>query len=530
MRQGFAAALLRPDGSAVVASSARWEQSILYAVDGRRVVVGLHPAEVILRLPAPPALDLAKLADFVALYDDAERTVYDGIRRVPTGGVLLLTPGRPPHVERWWRPDTEEDRGIRPADAPKLMRDAVRTAVAASLPADGDVAATLSGGLDSSMVVGTAAALLAPTGRRIRAMTHRPLPGAADQGSTWVLDDGPDARHLATTVPGVDWEDVVNTDRVTPLTADEWMIRRTWQPPFNPINQVWVNEIVRRAEHGGASLLLTGSSGNATFSRDADGIVRELAQRWRIGALVRQVRARHRAGTPWSEAARSTAREGLPERLLEWTRARRGITRPSGQDQLTTADLPIRPELVSDAAMARLPRLDGDLPPDRQAFVDFALSNESRVGMAQCLSASLWWSDPLSDAGVVEVALRLPEEAWIANGWDRGLARAASEGVVPDRIRWRRTFGAQSADIALWVADAEPAYRALLEQLRSSPSVPEFVDLDALEAGIGRGLADPAVATLWQNVYGRAFSLGRFATWYEDEVLAPAARGEWPIR
>ncbi|MEZ0579739.1 asparagine synthase-related protein [Nocardioides sp. MH1] len=506
----------------MVASGSRAEQSVLHADAGGRIVVGIHPAHVIGRLARPPALDLAKLADFAALHDDAERTVYDGVRRLPFGTALHLSPGRAPRVERWWRPALEEDRSIRPEQAPGLVRDAVRDAVEASLPADGDVAATLSGGLDSSMVVGTAAALLGPQGRRVRALTHRPLPGADEPGGIWEADDGPYAAAMAATVPGIDLDEVVNLDGTTPLAADDWMIRRTWHPPFNPANQVWLNEVVRRAERTGSPVLLTGSSGNATFSREAAGIVRHLARSGRLGAVLRQVRARHGAGRPWAGAARDVAREAAPERLLAWTRARRGIAPGPGRP-LGTADLPFRRELVSDAAIAQLALIEGHLPATRQRWVDFALNDESRIGAAQNLSETVWWSDPLSDPEVVALALRLPEESWIASGWDRGLARSAAEGLVPDRIRWRRTFGAQAADVGLWVAAAEPAYRALLEQLRASPSVPQFLDLDALEAGLHRGLTDPATAQLWQAVYGRAFSLGAFAVWYEDEVLAAAS-------
>ncbi len=93
---------------------------------------------------------------------------------------------------------------------------------------------------------------------------------------------------------------------------------------------------------------------------------------------------------------------------------------------------------------------------------------------------------------------------------------------MPDAIRRRPTYGAQSGDVAAWVAGQEQTYRDLLDRLRASPSVAQFIDLDALEAGIGRGLGDTATAVLWQNVFGRAFALGRFAVWYEDDVLGPA--------
>ncbi|WP_220793650.1 asparagine synthase-related protein, partial [Nocardioides stalactiti] len=368
-----------------------------------------------------------------------------------------------------------------------------------------------------------AAAALAPDGRGLLALTHRPIPGAGSQDpvGTWEADDGPYAELLARTTPGVRWESVVNDARVSPLDAVEWMIGRTWQPPFNPINQVWVNAMVRRTEEQGSPLLLTGSAGNATFSRDSAGIVRGLVRERRLGAVLRQARARHHAGASWPDAVRSVGREGAPERLLAWARARRGIA--SRQDHpLSTADLPVRRERISAAAVARLDLVEGRIPASRSGWIDFALTDQSRIGTAQNLSPTVWWSDPLSDPEVVELALRLPEEAWIANGWDRGLARAAGVGLVPEAVLWRRTRGAQAADVAAWVAGTEPAYRSLVERFRASASVPEFIDLDALERAIGAGLADPVVAPWWQNVYGRAFALGRFALWYEEEVLRPA--------
>jgi asparagine synthase (glutamine-hydrolysing) len=401
-----------------------------------------------------------------------------------------------------------------------------RDAVAASLPATGDVSATLSGGLDSTMVAATAAELLADDGRQVHAMTHVPLPGTADPSGGWEASDGPYAEAMAATTPGMTWTGLVNAELTPPLAADAWIIDRTWQPPFNTINQVWFNEAIRRAEQRGDAVLLTGAAGNATFSRDKDGIVPNLIAERRWGALLRQVGARHRAGLSRRGAARSVAAEALP-RLATRRRARRTPTPP---DRLGAFDLPFRPEVISTEARAGLPQLDGTYSMDRDRWTAFALSDFSRIGMAQNASETVWWSDPLSDPALIALALRIPEEAWIANGRDRGLARDAGKGLVPDRIRLRSTRGAQGADAGAWLAGGEVAYRDLLEEFRASASVPQFLDLDRLEAAIGPRMTAPATAPTWQNLFGRAFSLGRFATWYEHEVLRGPAGPLKPSR
>lgn len=482
-------------------------------------MLATHPRDLVRGLRRPPALDIQKLVDLVALHDEPDTTVFAGVRRVPLGHLLESRPGRPPTVRRWFAPTTAVDRSISAAEAPLAMREAVRGAVAASLPAHGDVGATLSGGLDSGMVVASAAGLLGGE-RSIHAMTHVPLPGTPSPGGSWDADDGPYAEEVARHLPGVSWAPVVNTDRVPPLDSCHWALDRAWYPTFNPANQEWCNRIVRDAEARRLALLLTGASGNATFSREGEGIVRELLLRGRVDALVRQVR-RRAADRGLLPAARSVVRETLPRRVLAWRRDQRrrraGLAAAPMPD---VVDLPVVADALSDAARAGLALLDEELPPvGRRVWLDFALLDTSRHGFPQNLSETVWWSDPLSDPEVVALALRLPEEAWLAGGRDRGLAREAAAGLLPDSVRLRATYGAQSADVDQWVVDQEPAYRDLVERFRDSPSVPRFLDVDRLSAAVGPALVDPATASTWQDVHGRAFALGQFAVWYEDEVL-----------
>jgi hypothetical protein len=211
-------------------------------------------------------------------------------------------------------------------------------------------------------------------------------------------------------------------------------------------------------------------------------------------------------------------RDTLPDRVLRWRYDRRW--RRIGGGPGVYASMPARFEALSDAARDEHAELVAGVGfPGRRDWIRFVMSDFSRIGLGQCMSDAVWWSDPLSDPELVALALRLPEEAWLAGGRDRGLAREAAVGLLPDVVRLRPTYGSQAADAAQWVVGQEPAYRALLERFRASPSVGEFLDLDALDAAVGPELTDPETASTWQDIYGRAFSLGQFAVWYEDEVL-----------
>lgn len=513
LRQGFAVAWRRPDGSLLVATGPRWEQAAFHAVDGDTLLVGPSPRALAGALAAPPPLDVGKLADLVALYDAPDTTVFAGLARLPLGHLLTWAPGRQVAVRRWFAPPTEPDPALL-RTAPDLVRATLAEAVAASLPASGDVGATLSGGLDSTTVAATAAGLLRPQDRWVDALTHVPLPGAVEEHPSWEADDSPYVRALVAAVPGIRQADVVNTERVRPVQAEAWFHERTWLPSGNPANQAWLNEIVRRTEARGHALLLTGTAGNATFSRPRQGIVRELATEHAWPALLREVRRRHADGLTRRRAAREVLRDALPPRVLARLRGAAPAATDPGPDAL-----PLLPEALSEAARADLAAWARLLesPPTRADWLGMLLGDDSRIDMAQHMSETVWVSDPLSDPALVALAARLPEEAWLTGGRSRGLARAATTGLLPDAVRLRRTYGSQGADIAAVVREQD--YRDLLDRFRASPSVPRFVDLDALERSLGPELDDPRRAAGWQGVHGRAFSYGHFAVWYEDEVL-----------
>jgi asparagine synthase (glutamine-hydrolysing) len=45
---------------------------------------------------------------------------------------------------------------------------------------------------------------------------------------------------------------------------------------------------------------------------------------------------------------------------------------------------------------------------------------------------------PYMDYRLVSYALRLPDECLLSDGWSKHVLRKAMEGIVPDKIRWRK--------------------------------------------------------------------------------------------
>ncbi|HET7566562.1 MAG TPA: asparagine synthase (glutamine-hydrolyzing) [Gaiellaceae bacterium] len=101
--------------------------------------------------------DLAALDAYLALqYVPGERTGLKGIHRLPPGHVLVAE-GEAVRVERWWRPQVEDEE-LADAEWLERVRGTVTEAVRRRLVADVPLGALLSGGIDSALVVALMAA------------------------------------------------------------------------------------------------------------------------------------------------------------------------------------------------------------------------------------------------------------------------------------------------------------------------------------------------------------------------------------
>lgn len=205
-------------------------------------------------------LDYRAIHDYMTyLWCPAPRTMLEDVKKLEPGTAMRILQGRV--VSRWSFYRLPFDQAICPmpvADASRLVREQVQSAVDRQMMSDVPIGALLSGGLDSSSVVACAARSLG--GRSLDCFTI----GFKDksfqlEGS---VDDLPYAKHAAGHL-GVK----LHTLHVGPEMAEE--IQRMIyfldepQADFAAVNTFFICRLAR--EHG-IKVLLSGTGGDDVFS------------------------------------------------------------------------------------------------------------------------------------------------------------------------------------------------------------------------------------------------------------------------
>ncbi|HEX8694287.1 MAG TPA: asparagine synthase-related protein [Longimicrobium sp.] len=437
---------------------------------------------------------------------DPERTVWEGRRAVPPGGILVHEDGRT-EVRRYWR--AEDFRPAEAADereAVERFRALFAEAVRCRLTGGPDTWSQLSGGLDSSSVVCMAQALAAAG----------EVPGGVG-GTVTVVDslgDGDETRFSGAVLRrwGVrnetlcdpwPWED----DGAPPVAADE---PRPHFPYWTRDRRLC--DAVRRA---GGRVLLSGQgsdhylAGPLTFLADllARGRVREAAREATRHAVAQRIsfygvfgreallpllprplarRLEPATVPPWVEPA-FARRTGMRERTPE---ARRALSR--------------RGRVWADEIGAGLAALAGFL--ERGPFQE-----------------GLEMRYPFLHRPLVELGLGLPVALRTRPGTTKWVLREAMRGVLPEEVRARRGKGGIDARV-LWALQREaPRLRALLVD----PLVARagWVRADALRAAVERARQGEVenLPHLLCTLALETWLVVRSGRWYPREAMQPAA-------
>jgi hypothetical protein len=132
--------------------------------DRERAVVGTTLSGVCELLPQPPVLDPLALACWASLdpYEPWNRTVLAGVRAVPPGHSVHLTPGAPWRPTRYWdmRPGDPAEVVVDPEGHAAEFREGLLATLDRELDREPYNLLTLSGGVDSTSLAALAAGVL----------------------------------------------------------------------------------------------------------------------------------------------------------------------------------------------------------------------------------------------------------------------------------------------------------------------------------------------------------------------------------
>jgi asparagine synthase (glutamine-hydrolysing) len=416
------------------------KKPLYYAFDGQRLVFGSEIKSIFADTSFPRRLDPEAIPAYLTFgYVPTPRTFFEGVRSVPPGHVLVFEPGGEPAIECYWEPPlVDRSNGghldLSLEEAAARVRSTLVDAVRRRLVSDVPLGAFLSGGIDSSAVVGVMAGLI---DRPVETFTI----GFDDRDG---FDERPYAKQVAERHRTAHHEYVVHPDAV------DLVERLVWHhdQPFGDSSAVptfLLSEVTR----GEVTVALSGDGGDELFAgyeRFAAGL---LAKRFRaLPGLVRgAIRSsaevlpggalRGRAASVQRFAR--VAELGLPDAYRSWISYVQDAERDAllGDSRNGWAIADYRAIWSASEGAATLDRLlDLNL---RTYLLDDLLVKADRMSMAHGLEVR----SPFLDTQLLELAAHLEPKLKLRGIRLKRVLKAAVTDLVPEEIlnRPKRGFG-----------------------------------------------------------------------------------------
>ena len=416
------------------------KKPLFYWSGGGKLVFGSEIKAVLSDPSVPRTLDPGAIPAYLTFgYVPTPRTFFEGIRSVPPGHVLVFEPGGRPLLDRYWEPPVVGVNGTARIDmklneAAGEVRSRLKAAVSRRLISDVPLGAFLSGGIDSSTVVGIMASEL---DRPVKTFTI----GFEDRQG---YDERPYAR-LAAELHRTDHHEFV----VRPNAVD-LVERLVWHhdQPFGDSSGIptfLLSELTR----GEVTVALSGDGGDELFAgyeRFAAGLAARRyatlpspAQR-AVRNLIDLLPARALRGRKASlQRFARVAERGLPEAYRTWISYVEDGERAALLDGYRDdwAHLDYRAIWDSSAGAHPLDRLlDLNL---RTYLLDDLLVKADRMSMAHGLEVR----SPFLDVDLLSFAVRLRPDMKVRGTTLKRVLRAAVADLVPAEIlnRPKKGFG-----------------------------------------------------------------------------------------
>ena len=426
----------------------------------------------------PHQIDEYYLAQVLIFWftEPGEHTIHQNIRRLPPAYTLSVTTTSS-KIEPYWQPENTSALQLpKRRDYVERFRDVFEEAVRSRLksqvgrgvggPGKAQVAATLSGGLDSGSVTAVAAKLLRENGHRLAAYTSVPLSDADRFVGTRFGNELPYAQAVAHRYENIDLYAITAAD-LTPVQAVRQYLRISQDPASGAGNAYWLLSIMMAAQDYGQRLLLTGQEGNIGISWTGS----VFSQPW-----VYQIKQ-----LGWRKWSKTVMLRSLPWGLLAAVRQSRLETQPWYHASA------IHPDFARRIQLLELRRNDLNI-----RTANTPLEQRRRMisgrGLSGAIYAELGMSygleilDPTADVRLLEFTFSVPDRIFMepASGLDRWLIRSAMQDLLPDEVRLNCRRGRQAADLVLRLRASAAEVDSALDELAEGPAA-EYVDIEKMQ-------------------------------------------------
>lgn len=348
------------------------------------------------------------------------KTFYEGVTTFPNAAYAWIEPEGSYQPQKYWelpqRRLSESD--IRPEEAIEKFRYILTSAVRLRLRADVPIGVELSGGMDSSAIVG----LATQTEANIHAFTVS-FPGT-------MFDEEPYARKVAQR-----HRDRVNYTVLQP-PQDEFFKqadRYVWlmEEPFHSPNLLSNQGIWQAMAHRGIRVSINGAAGDEVLAGYRFDYylpyLRYLLGRGQVLKLTKEFFAfsEHRVKRLSTDYLR-TAYHLLPKSLRVFRNLSALI--PQSIDPLIK---PLEVEILAGASEEIHQRLIDNMG-------DWRMNYWMRSGNKSSMGVPVEVRAPFLDYRVVDFAFSLPISYLIRNGWLKWILRESVKDILPSEVVWRK--------------------------------------------------------------------------------------------
>lgn len=422
--------------------------------------------------------------------------------------VVYYTPGITRKLDRVW-PKNPKDSAYREA-----FRDVFFKCVEDAMDTDGEVAATISSGLDSSSVATVAAKSLQKKGRKLYGFTSVPIKGFDKSTSKWeITDESSGVKNIIAGYPNIEQE-FCDCYGMSPFTEMDELVHMFEIPGKAFVNQVWMKYIIKTASQKGCKVMLTGEFGNFTISR---GEIREyFFQKFLSGHVLE---AKKQLGIYGGKCGipRKALFQGMLDEIVSEVTFKLGIN--NAYKKIIDDEL-IKPAMLSKYRINKvlIKRFNfygftSVLSPKKmyRNLGDInILQTQGLYDTKYSLYFGVLFRDPTKDKRLLELCASFSPDQYVFNGLERRLVREYLDDYLPDRERLQYKYkGRQAADKVKRLSSFGEDKR----QSKINEAVYGFMNRDGVEALMKEDINEKNAL----NVV-RILALGRFFDEFSEVI------------
>ncbi len=413
---------------------------IYYYYTGRIFALASEIKALLRLREVPRGLNEARIADYLVSQLeglDQTSTFFQGIFRLPPGQSLTASRANV-SVQRYWSLDSSKEiRYGSNREYTEAFLEIFTEAVNCRLRSPTKVGSMLSGGLDSSAIVGVATQLLSNSGigplHTFSAVSGDQANCAETRSINSVLSGGGVQAHR------------VQCDHLGAFLEDLEYVPRHTDDPFD--NSIILPQIINvAARRQGVKVLLDGVDGDLVASHGLHYLTYLLrAGSWKT-AVVEALGSSYfyrRYYSPWALLYQS-GRAAVPDRGRRlWRRLHKGKNLDATlENSIINKGFARRIGLGERLRMLCKNENKTSSSTLREAhcrslnspYITVALERYDRVAAAYSVEPR----HSLFDKRLVEFCFAVPWEQKVRHGWTKILLRRAMCGILPDNVRWRR--------------------------------------------------------------------------------------------